>query len=295
MSKFTPAHGSSGVTSRIIKQKFDEPWLSWKKVRLEVHDLWFGEFKVIYTFGSISIVLFIVFSFLLNSFLMQKEYRWDLSQEQSIRAIFEQKGSCIFKNAMSKIKNDQDRATWILPNVQTILDKHWSSTDFQKKSLIAKSNRAIDKEALTYCDGSISTSTHYEKLIILLKYQQSQQELQQFVTEEGTSANDSSSTPINDNIIYLQVVGGKNEKGNVYGLGKLTNKFMCSTHILTNLIEMPTVQQMEEMRESIFKLNNELIAKEAKKKSLENKVVQLLHNNEEQSEQIQQQSEKMEQ
>ncbi|RDX82247.1 hypothetical protein CR513_36989, partial [Mucuna pruriens] len=87
--------------------------------------------------------------------------------------------------------------------------------------------------------------------------------------KEATFANDSNSVLITDNDIYLEVVGGKNEKGNVYGLGKLTNKFMHST----------------QMRKTIRKLNNELVEKTVEK-SLEEKVVQLLHNDEEQSEQI---------
>ncbi|RDX69761.1 hypothetical protein CR513_51083, partial [Mucuna pruriens] len=45
---------------------------------------------------------------------------------------------------------------------------------------------------------------------------------------------------------------------------------------LSNLIEMSMVQQLEEMHEIIHKLNNELIAKEANEKSLEEKVVKLL-------------------
>ncbi|RDY10864.1 hypothetical protein CR513_04537, partial [Mucuna pruriens] len=50
--------------------KFDEPWPTWKKIRLLVHDMWFEELK----------------------------------------------GSHIFKNAMNKIRNGHDHATWILPN-----------------------------------------------------------------------------------------------------------------------------------------------------------------------------------
>ncbi|RDY01062.1 hypothetical protein CR513_15668, partial [Mucuna pruriens] len=124
---------------------------------------------------------------------------------------------------------------------------------------------------------------------LALKYEQRRQEVQKSTTEEASSANDSNSVPINDNDIYLEVVGGKNEKGNVYGLGKLTHKFMRSTRIPTNLINMLMVQQMEEMHETIYKMNNEL------EKSLEEKVVQLLHNHEEQTEQIRRQNEKMEQ
>jgi len=43
--RFTPANGPSTIISRIFKQKFDEPNLSWKKVRIELRDRWFGEFK----------------------------------------------------------------------------------------------------------------------------------------------------------------------------------------------------------------------------------------------------------
>ncbi|RDX80353.1 hypothetical protein CR513_39115, partial [Mucuna pruriens] len=102
---FTPPHGPPHVISQTIKQKFDESLPSWKKVGLEVHDMWFGEFK----------------------------------------------GSRIYKNAMNKIRNGHDRATWILPN-------------FQNKRSIAKANRAINKGVLTYYGGSISTSVHYEKM-----------------------------------------------------------------------------------------------------------------------------------
>ncbi|RDX88796.1 hypothetical protein CR513_29562, partial [Mucuna pruriens] len=93
--------------------------------------------------------------------------------------------------------------------------------------------------------------------------------------KEGTFTNDSNSTSINDNDIYLEVVGG-----NVYGLGKLTSKFMHSTCIPINLIEMSMRQQMEEMHDTIHKLNNELVEKKTKEKSLEEKVMQLLHNHE---------------
>ncbi|RDX90325.1 hypothetical protein CR513_27825, partial [Mucuna pruriens] len=109
-----------------------------------------------------------------------------------------------------------------------------------------------------------------------VKYQQCRQELQQSAIEEGTFANDSSSASINDNDVYYNIVGG-----NIYGLGRLTNKFIRSTCIPTNLIEMPMVQQIEEMRMTIHKLNNELLGKEVKEKSLEEKVVQLMHNHEE--------------
>ncbi|RDY12874.1 hypothetical protein CR513_02271, partial [Mucuna pruriens] len=168
--------------------------------------------------------------------------------------------------------NGHGRATWIPSN-------------FQNKRSIVKANRAIDKGASTYCGYTITTTANClggggenQKLKsgewvndktrkLALKYEQRRQEVQKSTTEEATFVNDSNSVPINDNDIYLKVVGGKNEKGNVYGLGKLTNKFMRSTRILTNLIDMSMVQQMEEMRETIDKLNNELVEKKKLRRS----------------------------
>ncbi|PKU84787.1 hypothetical protein MA16_Dca008197 [Dendrobium catenatum] len=37
----------------IIKNKYDAPYLSWKKIPKLVRDIWFGEFQV-YLFGMIS-------------------------------------------------------------------------------------------------------------------------------------------------------------------------------------------------------------------------------------------------
>ncbi|RDX85631.1 hypothetical protein CR513_33149, partial [Mucuna pruriens] len=93
-------------------------------------------------------------------------------------------------------------------------------------------------------------------------------QLQQCTIEEDTSTDDSLSTSIINDDIYYDIVGGVNGKGNF------------------SLIEMPMIKQLEEMCKTIHKLNNELIAKEAKEKSLEEKVVQLMHNNEEQSVQM---------
>ncbi|RDX67811.1 hypothetical protein CR513_53270, partial [Mucuna pruriens] len=109
--RLTPAYGPSGVISWIIKQKFDEPWPSWKKVQLEVGPLSEAKYQ--------------------SHFLSKRVH------------------------AFSKYRNGHDCATWIPPNVRTILDEHWGS--------IAKENQAIDKRASTYCCGFISTLVHYKK------------------------------------------------------------------------------------------------------------------------------------
>ncbi|RDX85154.1 hypothetical protein CR513_33687, partial [Mucuna pruriens] len=192
-------------------------------VWLEVRYLWFGEFK-------------------------------DPSQEQSIRAIFEQKGLCIFKNAMTKIRNGHDGATWILPNIFKIrarLPRQIEQLINEPQPIVATQlQRPPTAWEVVEKTKKLNLILNF---LLKLKYKQRQQELQQSAMEEGTSINDSNSLSINDNDIYLEVFGRRNAKWNVYGLGKLTSKFMHSTRIPTNLIEMPMVQKMEEMRETIHK------------------------------------------
>ncbi|RDX81165.1 hypothetical protein CR513_38194, partial [Mucuna pruriens] len=67
-----------------------------------------------------------------NSMNHSQLERRDPQQEQSIRAILEQKGSHILKNTINKISNGRNNVIWISANVQN-------------KSSITKDNRAIDK------------------------------------------------------------------------------------------------------------------------------------------------------
>ncbi|KAG5080665.1 hypothetical protein JHK86_004730 [Glycine max] len=123
--------------------------------------------------------------------------------------------------------------------------------------------------------------------------------------EEGTSTQDSPNTAtfVNDNEIYLNVVGGPNYKRNVYMLGTLSKRFSCSKSAPSTSIA-PVEDQIEEMRETINKLNVELLEKANKEKTLEEKMLQLMENHDhqsqdmrqpmqEQSEQIHQQNELM--
>jgi len=80
----------------------------------------------------------------------------------------------------------------------------------------------------------------------------------------------------------LNVVGGLNYKGNVYGLGTLRKRFNCSKLALSTPIA-PVEDQIEEMYEAITKLNAELLAKANKERTLEEKMLQLMENYDQQS------------
>ena len=71
---------------------------------------------------------------------------------------------------MSKVRDGQDKRTWIPTLVRTTLDQHWSSTEFQNKSVIAKANWVVEKGASAYSGGSISAAVHFEKMVILLYF-----------------------------------------------------------------------------------------------------------------------------
>ncbi|XP_028199552.1 uncharacterized protein LOC114384072 [Glycine soja] len=251
---------------------------------------------------------------------LKKEYRWHPQEERAIRAIFETKGSCILKSAMNKIRNGQDKGKWITDNVRAALDEHWGSTDFLNKSSTAKANRSIDRGALAYygepyllqltlksCQRSFKDHQllgRMEKTKKLKsgkwvndksrefaeKYQHCQYEILQHSTEEGTSTQDSlyTATSVNDNEIYLNVVGAPNYKGNMYGLGTLSKQFSCSKSAPSTSIA-PVEDQIKEMCETINKLNAELLAKANKEKTLEEKMLQLMENHDHQSQEMRQQ------
>ena len=88
--------------------------------------------------------------------------------------------------------------------------------------------------------------------------------------------------------MYLNAVGGPNYKGNVYGLGTLSKRFCFSKSAPSTSIA-PVDNQIEEMRETINKLNVELLAKENKEKTLEEKMLQLMETHDHQSQEMRQQ------
>ncbi|KAL5137605.1 hypothetical protein HKD37_10G027948 [Glycine soja] len=255
--EFQPTYGYSNIISNIIRAKFDELAPSWLKVSIDLRDRWFGEFK--------------------------KEYRWHPQEEQAIRAVFEPKGSRILKNAMNKIINGQDKGKWIIANVRAALDENWGFTNFLNKSSTAKVNQFVDRGASAYCGGSISTSAHFEKLSKEFQRPPTAWEVMEKTKKlkSGEWVNDKShefadspntATSVNDNEIYLNVVGNPNYKGNVYNLGTLSKRFSCSKSAPSTSIA-PVEDQIEEMRETINKLNAELLAKTNKEKTLEEKML----------------------
>ncbi|KAH1225708.1 hypothetical protein GmHk_11G032545 [Glycine max] len=187
--EFQPTYGCSNI----IWAKFDEPAPSWLKVSVDLCDSSYFIFYAERVGGTHKK------SELLELFLRQKVH-------------------------------------WITTNVRAGLEEHWGSTDFLNKSSTAKANRYVDRGASAYSVSKefqrpptawevMEKTNKFEE-----KYQHRRDEILQRSTEEDTSTQDSPNTvtSVNDNEIYLNVVGGPNYKGNVYDLGTLSKRFSCS-------------------------------------------------------------------
>ncbi|KAL5153697.1 hypothetical protein HKD37_19G053196 [Glycine soja] len=86
--------------------------------------------------------------------------------------------------------------------------------------------------------------------------------------QRNISGSPNTATSVNDNEIYLNVIGGPNYKGNVYYLGTLSKRFSCSKS--TPSISITLMEdQIEKMRETITKLNAKLLEKTNKERILE--------------------------
>jgi len=110
---------------------------------------------------------------------------------------------------------------------------------------------------------------------------------------KSASSQKSHVASIDDNEIYIDVVGGGNKKGNVYGHGVLRKRFNSSTSAHSATSQTPVVHQIEEMREIIQKLNDEIMTKHVKEQTLEEKMELLMKTHEEQSERMHKQDEQM--
>ena len=85
---------------------------------------------------------------------------------------------------------------------------------------------------------------------------------------------------IDGNEIYFYVVGGGKKKENVYGLGVLSKRFTSSNSVDSTTNQPLLIHQIEEMRETIQRLNIELMTKNLKERTLEEKMDQLMTDHE---------------
>ncbi|KAK7290984.1 hypothetical protein RIF29_05804 [Crotalaria pallida] len=76
---------------------------------------------------------------------------------------------------------------------------------------------------------------------------------------EGTSSSQNSVALLSENAIYLEVVGGRNKKGNVFGLGGLGDQYIKETYGTPFDAQLPTshyVQKIVNLEDTIVNLKD---------------------------------------
>ncbi|KAI0515913.1 hypothetical protein KFK09_008583 [Dendrobium nobile] len=171
----------------IIKNKYDAPYLSWKKIPKPVRDMWFGEF--------------------------QKEFRWLPEYSTRIRSNFERRGATRLRDMFTDIRKSGQCPNWIGEGVWPDLSSVWATPEFIKMREQNKQNRASDCGGLgssLHTGGSVPHTEHRRRLDDFVRARESRQS-----TGKGSS---SGSAHISEYQTWSKVVGGR-QRGRVYGMG----------------------------------------------------------------------------
>uniref|UniRef100_A0A7C9ARR3 Uncharacterized protein n=1 Tax=Opuntia streptacantha TaxID=393608 RepID=A0A7C9ARR3_OPUST len=142
-SRFYPNHIEvMHCIARIIQNKFDGPWPTWKKVPTSVRDQWFDEF--------------------------QEWYYWQPEHACQIRLNFEARGMARLKDMFCTVRKDLSvKPFWLSSEIWDTLKQYWESPEFKKISEQAKINRASDVDGLDpslHTCGCIPMSKHKRRL-----------------------------------------------------------------------------------------------------------------------------------
>ncbi|CAK8531106.1 unnamed protein product [Lathyrus sativus] len=155
-----------------------------------VNELWLGEFK--------------------------RKYKWLLEHEDEIKNIFDHKASDAYSNTMYRVRKKIDPGDWIPTETLKILEKKWNDDKWKRKSEINTHNRRFSDGPL-HTRGSIPTTEHYKRL--------NEYEKRILERDSQEAHGDDVSSHQSDNNIFLDVVGGVDKKGRIYGLGPEAAKY----------------------------------------------------------------------
>ncbi|KAI0510831.1 hypothetical protein KFK09_011440 [Dendrobium nobile] len=208
---FNPSRPPIHMIRDIIKNKYDAPYLSWKKIPKPVRDIWFGEF--------------------------QKEFRWLPEHNTRIRTNFERRGATRLRDMFTDIRKSGQHPNWIGEGVWADLSSAWATPKFLKMREQNKQNRASNCGGLgssLHTGGSVPHTEHRRRLKERLGREPTPLELhtrthqhqadQKWVDEKAKKAHStgegssSGSAHISEYHTWSEVVGGR-QKGRVYGLG----------------------------------------------------------------------------
>ncbi|CAK8534903.1 unnamed protein product [Lathyrus sativus] len=257
---FDPAIQPTREIAKIIKRKFLVSWTNYGEMKGKeefktVNELWLGEFK--------------------------RKYKWLLEHEEEIKKIFDHKTSDAYSNTMYRVRKKIDPGDWIPTETLKILEEKWNDDKWKRKSEINTHNRRSSDGPL-HTGGSIPTTEHYKRLKessdanptcwdlfqkthrvkgnpnkwVSTKSEMVANEYDKRILERDSqeAPGDDVSSHQSDNNIFLDVVGGVDKKGRIYGLGPEAAKYKSYR---SSTFDGISSSEYEQMRTVIFDLSAE--------------------------------------
>ncbi|XP_057440246.1 uncharacterized protein LOC130732151 [Lotus japonicus] len=212
----------------IIKSKFVGNWTSYattNKFDPDLTNMWFNEFK--------------------------RKFRWLPEHDIQIRKSFDHKASTGLGDSLYRVRIKRDSGTWIPEQNRKVMEQKWKEdAEWKRKAAINSNNRKSSSGPL-HTGGSIPSSEHFRRLEKSSEKKPDNWELfeithklkndptkwvspvaekiavdfeTQIAARDSQENEDGAHKKSNDEI-YLEVVGGANKKGRIYGLGAEAVKF----------------------------------------------------------------------
>ncbi|XP_058744612.1 uncharacterized protein LOC131634279 [Vicia villosa] len=261
---FDPAIQPTREIAKIIKRKFVVSWANYGEMKGDdeykvVNKLWFGEFE--------------------------RKYKWLPEHKEEIKKIFDHKASDVYSNTMYRVRKNIDPGDWIPIETRKILEEKWNDDKWKRKSQINTHNRRSSDGPL-HTGGSIPTTEHYKRLKkssdtnptcwelfqkthrvkgnpnkwVSSKSEMVANEYEKRIIERDSqeAPGDDVSSHQSDNIIFLDVVGGVDKKGRIYGLGPEAAKYKSSGSSISDGISLTEYEHMKTVISDLSVENNTL-------------------------------------
>ncbi|XP_039683086.1 uncharacterized protein [Medicago truncatula] len=221
---FEPAVKPPRDITKIMKRLFQGTWATYGELMKKdtaLADLWYNEF--------------------------QRIYKWLPEHDQDIKKTYHHKASDGYQNTMYRVRRGMDKGEWIPALLREKLEQNWEDNKWKDKAAVNKRNRRSSNGPLHTC-GSIPTIEHSKRLKtdsnmtpscweVYLKTHKMKGDPSKWVSSKSqmvadeyerrifernsqqTEGDDVSNDHQSDNFIFLDVVGGVDKKGRIYGLG----------------------------------------------------------------------------
>ncbi|XP_052177618.1 uncharacterized protein LOC127791679 [Diospyros lotus] len=228
-----------------------------------------------------------------------KTYFWQADENDRIWLTWNKSGRRSFRSHLHRIRNGEDEAMWMDPDVRKALDAKWAEESNKKIATQNKKNRASETGGSLHTGGSIPFSLTRRRLATELNREPNEFEffrrthtrkdnqgeevwvddrsraiaekyerLSAEASSSSTSTGESSSPTVNEHDIFYQAVSGRNRKGRIYGLGSQANLLYPSTTNRSSQSSSHMSPEFQQMKLKVTQLTDELLESRAENRQL---------------------------